>query len=375
MEKDFDYYAFISYHRKDEKWAKWLQNKLISCKLPAIFRKGNADLPKYIRPVFRDKTYMEAGPITDILQEKLERSKYLIVICSPEAAKSKWIGIEIDAFIEMGRSDRIIPFIVDGVPHSCDSRECLHPLIKGKIPDALGININEIGKQKAFLKVAAKILNLNLSELWHGRGHIPQRKRRLVAAIAGLLCLAALGLVWHYHSPKKAYFDADDKPFEEGHAKVAYKYDEQGNVTEEAYFDTDGKPCMAEFYYATTEYNSYAKITLKYDEQGNVIETAYFDTDGRPHLLEANYAKATSKYDSLGNLTEEAFFDTNGEPCMAENGFGYYYNFRFAKITYKYNGQGEKLETAYFDTNGNMIAFFGDKDNRWILRSYGREKF
>jgi len=289
METNFDYYAFISYHRKDDKWAKWLQNKLENYKLPAIFRKGNADLPKYIRPVFRDQ--IDSSSVMASLQESLERSKYLIVICSPEAAKSKWIGIDIDAFIEMGRSDRIIPFIVDGVPNSCDSRECLHPLIKEKIPEPLGFNINEIGKQKAFLKAAGKILNLNFGDLWQ-RGHIPQRKRWLIAVVAGLLFLVALGLVRHYHSPKKAYFDAGDKPFEEGYAKAAYKY----------------------------------------DEQGNVIETAYFDTDGKPHLLEGNYAK----------------------------------------ITYKYDGRGERLETAYFDTNGNTIAFFGDKDNRWILMHSGQ---
>ena len=28
MEAGFEYYAFISYKREDEKWAKWLQNKL-----------------------------------------------------------------------------------------------------------------------------------------------------------------------------------------------------------------------------------------------------------------------------------------------------------------------------------------------------------
>ena len=34
MESNFEYYAFISYKREDEKWAKWLQNKLEGYRLP-----------------------------------------------------------------------------------------------------------------------------------------------------------------------------------------------------------------------------------------------------------------------------------------------------------------------------------------------------
>jgi len=211
MEKDFDYYAFISYCREDEKWAKWLQNKLENYKLPAIIRKENTHLPQKIRPVFRDKTDMEAGAIIDTVQKKLEGSQYLIVICSPKAAQSNWVGTEIDAFIEMGRSDCIIPFIVDGVPNSCDSRECLHPHIKEKIPEPLGINIKEIGKQQAFVKTAAKLLNIRFDVLWD-RYRIAQRKRRLIVADIGLLCLAALGLICDYNIPKNKYYaDYTDK--------------------------------------------------------------------------------------------------------------------------------------------------------------------
>ena len=85
-------FHFISYNREDEKWAKWLQRKLESYKLPAIIRKENPNLPQRIYPVFRDKTDMEAGLITDNLRNEPETSKYLIVICSPKAAKSDWVG-------------------------------------------------------------------------------------------------------------------------------------------------------------------------------------------------------------------------------------------------------------------------------------------
>lgn len=57
MEKPKEYYAFISYKREDEKWAEWLQNKLEHYKFPTNLN-GRTDLPKNIRPTFRDVTDM-----------------------------------------------------------------------------------------------------------------------------------------------------------------------------------------------------------------------------------------------------------------------------------------------------------------------------
>jgi len=60
METGYEYHAFISYKREDEKWAKWLQNKLERYRLPSAIRKEIPRLPKTLRPVFRDKTDLGA---------------------------------------------------------------------------------------------------------------------------------------------------------------------------------------------------------------------------------------------------------------------------------------------------------------------------
>jgi hypothetical protein len=205
MQTNFEYYAFISYKREDEKWAKWLQNKLEGYRLPAIIRKEIPRLPKRIRPIFRDKTDLGAGMLTESLRAELEKSQYLIVVCSPQAAKSEWVGKEISAFIEMGRADRIIPFIVSGEPNSNDEQECFHPIIKEKIPEALGINVSEIGKQQAFVKVAAKLLDLRFDALWN-RFLREKRKQRLIAVAVGLLFLIGMGFVWDYYRTKVEYY-------------------------------------------------------------------------------------------------------------------------------------------------------------------------
>lgn len=45
MEASKEYFAFISYQRKDEKWAKWLQHKLEHYKLPVNVREEDPSLP------------------------------------------------------------------------------------------------------------------------------------------------------------------------------------------------------------------------------------------------------------------------------------------------------------------------------------------
>ena len=206
MEHDFEYYAFISYKREDERWAKWLQRKIENYRLPAIIRKEIPRLPKRIRPVFRDKTDLGAGILTDSLRKELERSQYLIVICSPQSAKSEWVGKEIEAFIEMGRTERIIPFVIEGIPNSNDQqKECFHPIIKSKIPNILGVNIDEIGKQQAFVKVVAKLLNLRFDALWN-RSLREQRKNRIITLIASVLLLVGITCIWDYYRPKVEYY-------------------------------------------------------------------------------------------------------------------------------------------------------------------------
>ena len=85
--------AFISYKREDEKWAKWLQKKLEHYELPTEIRKQNPDLEFANNPrhVFKDTTDLSGGVLEKAIKEGLASSKYLIVICSPRAAKSPWV--------------------------------------------------------------------------------------------------------------------------------------------------------------------------------------------------------------------------------------------------------------------------------------------
>ena len=189
MNNEYRYIAFISYKREDEKWAKWLQRKLENYKLPATILRTNHSLPEMVRPIFRDTTDLAGGVLEKTIKDALNSSKYLIVICSPRAAKSPWVCKEVQEFIDSGREEYIIPFIIDGEPHSSNTdAECFPKNLKELhgARELLGININELGRNAAVIKVVSRMFALQFDTLWQ-RAKREQKIKRLVLIITLIL--------------------------------------------------------------------------------------------------------------------------------------------------------------------------------------------
>ena len=128
-ETSFKYRAFISYSHKDASVARWLAQAMEGYRLPKelIGKTGRDEpVPRFIRPVFRDRDELPASAdLGATLREALEASRVLVVLCSPDSAKSKWVEEEILSFKRGGRADRILAVIVRGRPHSDDAaQEC-----------------------------------------------------------------------------------------------------------------------------------------------------------------------------------------------------------------------------------------------------------
>lgn len=217
MKQDYEYYAFISYSWNDKKWAKWLQRKLESYRLPSIVKKQYPDIPKKLK-IFRDRTDIRTSTsLQQILHEELDKSKYLIVVCSPHSAQSDWVGKEIEEFIKMGKKERIILFIIDGTPYSNHPKtECYHPIIKKHFPEILGANIHEEGnenvlvkREKAFIRVLAGMLNLSFDSLWnrYRRNFI---QKVILYSILALSFIFALVWIWFANQP----FEVQVKAYE-----------------------------------------------------------------------------------------------------------------------------------------------------------------
>lgn len=214
MQESYKYFAFISFQSADAKEALWVQKAIENYRLPTAVSKTRS-LPKRMRPCF---CYLNDINLSEELmmelKQRMEQSEYLIVICSPRSAKSSFVNGGIDYFVQLGRRDRIIPLIVDGVPYSGNEEtECFPEALRRHFPKSadpmqdhqiLGVNVNEEGagsrrwkRQRAVLMVIARMLGLEFENLWNREVKRRKRQRAATAAIvAGVLCM--LALTWHF---------------------------------------------------------------------------------------------------------------------------------------------------------------------------------
>lgn len=204
LEKLTEGNVFISYTRKDEKWAVWLQNKLEHFKLPASLQKDNPNVPRTIR-VLSNFSNLIPGDLSEQLFEAIKRSKYLIVICSPRLVQSAWANKEVETFISMGRSEQIIPFIIEGDPYAKDPAvECFPQALRqlSKDKEILGVNVNETGKDAAVVRLIARMLNVNFGAIW--QRHKRQHSSKIIVRVVCLMTIVASVLslwLWRKSQP------------------------------------------------------------------------------------------------------------------------------------------------------------------------------
>ena len=90
------YWAFISYSHRDEQVATALQRAIETYRVPRRLvdnRTAFGEVPSRVKPIFRDRDELCASTdLKALVREALAQSRYLIVVCSPDSARSAWTG-------------------------------------------------------------------------------------------------------------------------------------------------------------------------------------------------------------------------------------------------------------------------------------------
>lgn len=183
MAEIFKYFAFISYNRRNIVWGKRLQRKLENYKMPTTLCSERGWERNPLKPIFFAPTDIQPNDLTEELKARLRASRNLIVICSPNSAKSEWVGKEIAYFHSLGRGANIFFFIIDGIPNSGDpATECYHEVVRELgLQDVLGANINEpifksryLNRERAYVQLITKLLGIEFDDIWK------RHKRQLI---------------------------------------------------------------------------------------------------------------------------------------------------------------------------------------------------
>jgi WD40 repeat protein len=199
--------AFISYsHRSDGLTAPTLQRGLENFNRNWF---GHRRLR-----IFRDQTDLSVTPsLWGIIQEALGRSRFFILLASPEAAHSKWVDREVRQWLETKPANNILLVVTNGGCAWDDTRHDFDRLGSSAIPPAL---FGAFSEEPLFLDLRNDPLReyrspkaqeaiATLAAPIHGKSkqellglEIQLIRKRLLAASVGLVLIAVLaaGFLW-----------------------------------------------------------------------------------------------------------------------------------------------------------------------------------
>ena len=241
------YIAFISYRHLplDMATAKKLHKRIEHYLIPKDLRKEERKKPGY---VFRD---MDELPISSDLnaniEQALDHSEFLIVICTPETLKSKWVLGEVSYFLQHHPRERVLAVLADGTPDtSFPPQLTVKHTPEGDIPnqiEPLAANIvadNPVKRARLFrtesLRILAALIGCPYDALY--RREMRYQRRRILAAAAVVMTVAGIfiGMLLNRNSEIRAqlrktqineslaFSSLSEKAYEEGDYRAALSF-------------------------------------------------------------------------------------------------------------------------------------------------------
>jgi tetratricopeptide (TPR) repeat protein len=179
--------AFISYSHADADAAAKLQRRLERYRLPKRIAETRTTQTTALGPIFRDREdFAAAASLSEAIRDAIARAEALIVICSPDAAASRWVAAEIDLFRKLHPQRPILAAILSGEPATAFPPALT---VNGNEPLAADLRPEGDGTKLGFLKIVAGIAGVPLDSLIQRDA---QRRMRRVTAITGAALAAML---------------------------------------------------------------------------------------------------------------------------------------------------------------------------------------
>jgi len=211
---DFRYWAFVSYSHLDNKlerpsqrgarsvqWGDWLHETLETFKVPREIvgqtNKFGEPVPARIFPAFQDEKELPTdADLADTIRNALIQSRFLIVVCSPRSAGSRYCNEEVRYWKELGRQDRILPIIIDGEPNASDgnkpgvdaNQECFMPALRHPLNEANEVDLTrrDIEPICADVRSPEHGAELTAADWRKSRALLERARLKLVAGLLGV---------------------------------------------------------------------------------------------------------------------------------------------------------------------------------------------
>lgn len=347
------YDAFISYRHceLDQNVAIALHKKLENFKLPkSVLSKVKGEKTKITR-VFRDEDELSLPDnLSDPINQALELSEFLIVICTPRLPESKWCIKEIETFLKSHDRKHILLVLAEGEPEESfpeilkyenveitDGNGDIHIEKRDIEPlaaDVRGDNKREINRaiDGAILKLAAEMFGLNYDDL--RQRHREQRLRRIFALwssitaaviIFALVCLGLLAVILNQRNDIKERYastvaDAAAGLLEAGRSKDAtYVLRSVLDIKEPYNADAYMQMTKALDLYAIAEeyipqhFYSVSSIIVEYRLSNKNNYIAVGGLNGDYHIIDANENEVIYSFNSFQNTRSFSNYGFDGE--------------------------------------------------------------
>ena len=223
-QSDYQFDIFLSYSRKDEEFGKRLEEALETYNLPKGVNPRSISRKRL--NVFRDKKDLvpSDSDYYKSIEGYLRRSRYLLVICSPNARSSEYVNQEIQTYLQSHEANYVIPVLLSGKPNNDSKAKPEEYAFPQALCDVLAMplaveftefvrapgKLNKGRFHDAWYTLLSKIFGTERAEIERLDAKRQARRRAIFAAVSlAVMALLSVALVFAIISRQQAASERD----------------------------------------------------------------------------------------------------------------------------------------------------------------------